>query len=85
LGDLGGLFDALYLILYVIVAPVASHSLRSTILSNIFRYKPSDDASIKEQTQNFKEKRFLNDFIKGEERDLKSNLVSTILRDFKVS
>ena len=40
LGDLGGLFDALAIILGAFVAPVAAFSLKATILTKFFRFKP---------------------------------------------
>ena len=43
LGDLGGLVDALYYICYALVAPVAAFSMKATLLSKLFRYKPIDE------------------------------------------
>ena len=42
LGDLGGLFDALVLICSVIVTPVATFSMKATLLSKLFSFKPTD-------------------------------------------
>ena len=36
LGDLGGLYDALYLILNFIAAPIASFNMQSAIMSDTF-------------------------------------------------
>lgn len=38
LGDIGGLFDMLKLLGYMIVIPFSSFGLRSELLSGIFRY-----------------------------------------------
>ena len=45
LGDLGGLFDALFFLSSAIVAPVATFSMKATILSHFFRFKPKDELS----------------------------------------
>ncbi len=42
LGDLGGLFDALFFIFGIIAAPVASFNMKATILSHFFRFKPKE-------------------------------------------
>ena len=41
LGDLGGLYDALFLIVKVFVSPLSVFALNSTLLSNFFRFRPS--------------------------------------------
>ena len=45
LGDLGGLFDALYYLFAVLAAPFASYSLKATLLTALFRYRKADDLS----------------------------------------
>ena len=40
---MGGLFDALYLIGMVIVAPISNFSLKTELLSTLFRYRGSED------------------------------------------
>ena len=42
LGDLGGLFDALRIICLVLIYPVSTFSLQSTLMSKLFRQRPSD-------------------------------------------
>ena len=42
LGDLGGLFDALFFIFSSIAAPVATFNMKATILSHFFRFKPKE-------------------------------------------
>ena len=42
LGDLGGLFDALYLICRFFVAPVAAFNMQAVLMTNFFRERPSD-------------------------------------------
>lgn len=41
LGDLGGLYDALFLIVKVFVSPLSIFALNSTLLANFFRFRPS--------------------------------------------
>ena len=45
LGDCGGLFDALYLFLKVILAPVTTFNMRATLLSKLMRGIPSASKS----------------------------------------
>ena len=47
LGDLGGLLDALYLIGYVLISPLATFAINSKLLSTLFRYRGSDEGLIK--------------------------------------
>ena len=44
LGDIGGLLDALYLIGFVFISPLASYAMNSKLLSTLFRYKGSDES-----------------------------------------
>lgn len=37
LGDLGGVLDALYLLFFALIRPIAKFSLFATILSSVFR------------------------------------------------
>ena len=53
LGDLGGLLDILLHIGHVMMLPIASFTLRQTLMSNFFRYKQSTGvASTSEQEDN---------------------------------
>ena len=42
LGDLGGLFDALRYICAVLVQPVTAFTLKTTLLTAFFRFKPAE-------------------------------------------
>ena len=57
LGDLGGLFDALRLLCTLGIFPVSSFSLQATLMSKLFRQRPSTDPSLNNLTPNldFKE------------------------------
>ena len=85
LGDLGGLIDALYYICYTIVAPVASFSMKATLLSKIFRFKPKKQFNPDELNQSAQEtaKSFLSCFYrKTESKQDKLTIVKTILKEF---
>ena len=43
MGDCGGLFDALVLIIGFFVGPVAMFSMQATLLSSFFKFKPKAD------------------------------------------
>ncbi len=43
LGDLGGLFDALFILCGVIISPVAQFSMKAMLLSKLFNFKPRDE------------------------------------------
>lgn len=49
---MGGLFDALRLICYWIVRPVASFTLQSTLLSTLFLYQPLTGSTRQPSTPN---------------------------------
>ena len=53
LGDLGGLFDALKIICQILVYPVSTFSLQATLMSKLFRQRPSD---LSQKMNNFNEK-----------------------------
>ena len=40
IGDIGGVIDALYLLFYVLLRPVAKFNLQATLVSKLFRYQP---------------------------------------------
>jgi hypothetical protein len=42
LGDLGGLFDALFLLCGAFAGPVANFRMRATLFSKFFRFKPRE-------------------------------------------
>ena len=41
LGDVGGLYDALLLIMQFITLPISTFALRSKLLSSLFRFRES--------------------------------------------
>ena len=47
LGDVGGVFDALYLIFRFILAPIAAHNMSATLMSHLIRERPSDTDKFK--------------------------------------
>lgn len=49
LGDLGGLYDALFLIVKVILSPISVFSLHSTLLSGFFSFRRSNDEKAEEK------------------------------------
>lgn len=42
LGDFGGLIDGLYYLCKFLMSPVTAFSLQATLLSTLFRQRPSD-------------------------------------------
>ena len=46
LGDMGGLFDALYLLGMIILAPISKFALKTELLSSMFRYRGSEEGLI---------------------------------------
>ena len=48
LGDLGGLYDALYLIFAALISPITMFTLHSTLLTSFFRYRTSNEGEIDE-------------------------------------
>ena len=45
LGDLGGLYDALYILLNIVAAPIATYRFQSSLLSDSFEIAQSHDQS----------------------------------------
>ena len=43
LGDMGGLFDALYLIGMIILAPISNFALKTELLTSMFRFRGSEE------------------------------------------
>ena len=43
LGDMGGLFDAFYLMGMIIVSPISKFALKTELLSSMFRYRGSEE------------------------------------------
>ncbi len=86
LGDLGGLFDALSLILGAFVAPIATFSLRATILTKFFRFKPMDvnsQKSLSKSTARIAGQFFDLFYRKSDNsKEDKLTIVKTILKDF---
>ena len=40
-GDLGGLYDGLYYFIRAVLSPISAFALRSTVLTNFFRFRTS--------------------------------------------
>ena len=51
LGDLGGLFDAFYLLCNVLVTPIAAFNMQATLMSNLVRVRPSNSNITQMDTQ----------------------------------
>ena len=66
LGDCGGLFDALYYFLKVIVTPVASFNLQATLLSYLIRERPSDSESKQTKDQSKKKDNFISNYFSND-------------------
>ena len=81
LGDFGGLIDGLYFLCKFLISPVASFSLQATLLSTLFRHRPSDPlkklGSVK-LNSNF---RYFN---AGDDKN-ETVLLKNIRRDFQVA
>ena len=45
LGDLGGLFESLFYICAILIKPVTAFTLKSTVLTALFRYKENQNDS----------------------------------------
>lgn len=87
LGDLGGLFDALFLIFSLIVAPVASFSMRATLLSKFFRFKPLEEKIKRSESQSDAAKHFFNlfnDHSSSSSKASKLEVMKEILTEFSV-
>ncbi len=87
LGDLGGLFDALFIICGAIVAPVATFTMKATLLAKFFRFKPRDkndtefqESSVKKPTESF------SDYLtkKSDTKQDRLAVFGTLLREFKI-
>ena len=77
LGDMGGLFDGLYLIGMIIVAPISNFSLKAELLSSMFRYRSSEEG-IKSRLRKLDFfKRFFKNSI-----DEDCNILSSLQNDF---
>ena len=82
LGDVGGLIDALRYLCKFIIGPVTSFSLQATLLSKLFRQRPSD---VLKRLNSVKiNKSFFNKYF---DKDVKNEtlLFSNIRHDFQVT
>ena len=83
LGDVGGLIDALRYLCKFLIGPVTSFSLQATLLSTLFRQRPSEVfkrlVSIPANAASFKKKYFLSNYAKN-----KTVLFKNIRQDFQV-
>ena len=61
LGDMGGLFDALYLLGMIILAPISNFALNAELLSSMFRYRGSDE-SLKSRTSSHRKRNYSESF-----------------------
>ena len=55
LGDLGGLFDALKLLCAFLISPISGFTLRATLMSYLFRSRPSNQTLKSSKNSNEKE------------------------------
>ena len=87
LGDLGGLFDALFIICGAIVAPVATFSMKATLLSKFFRFKPRDEHESEEEAKSVNKKtKRLSDFMsqKSDSKEDRLAIFKTMYKEFKI-
>ena len=88
LGDMGGFFDAIYLIGYVLIQPVATYLLDSKLLSKLFRFRHSnefdDTKSVnRAQTINTRKRRFKERNFGSSIDELKDEqLLASLRQDF---
>ena len=52
LGDIGGMIDAIYIILKIILLPITTFNLKSLILTDLFRLVPSRQSIAEENYHN---------------------------------
>ena len=80
LGDIGGLLDALYFIGYLFISPLATYAKDSKLLSNLFRYRGTDESLFARQFSSLKlnyiTKSFTSKTYNAE------NLIEDIKKDF---
>jgi len=84
MGDLGGLFDALYIFCNFIVMPVSVFNLQATLMSRLFRQRPSD-MRIKRQNTFQKSTSFFNKYFSVTDEASLKVLLQNIKQDFQVA
>ena len=72
LGDLGGLFDALYYFFYLLLLPFSSFRFDSWFLNSLFRFRPSSKQQLESEDLVFNDNHHLIDALK---KDLKETRV----------
>ena len=80
LGDMGGLFDALYLIGMIIVAPISNFALKAELLSSMFRFRGSEEG-LKNRTLPRKKLEFFKRFFNKSTLE-GCNILSSLQNDF---
>ena len=83
LGDFGGLIDGLFYFCKFLISPVASFSLQATLLSTLFRHRPSD-ALKKLNPVKLNSSFFYQYFNTGDDKN-ETVLYKNIRRDFQVT
>ena len=51
LGDVGGLYDALFIILSYAVNPITAFKLKTTLLSSLFRFKEKEKENVSKKRE----------------------------------
>ena len=85
MGDCGGLFDALVMVIGFFVGPLAMFSMQATLLSSFFKFKPKGDDSAQSTGSDQTAKQFL-ELSCNPEKTTKDDLAvaETIIRDFSL-